>query len=112
VSTHSPVLLEFVWAYNYLKNIPADKRVVALCEVFGLQSSKKNNLGFMDDVYEKEIKTYFFSRDTSGKVKAKDISSLDVFSNDVDINEWGGLSQFSSKANEVVSKYMALYGEE
>lgn len=80
--------------------------------MFGLQSSKKNNLGFMDDVYEKEIKTYFFSRDTSGKVKAKDISSLDVFSNDVDINEWGGFSQFSSKANEVVSKYMALYGEE
>ena len=29
----------------------------------------------------------------------------------VAINEWGGLTQFSSKANEVVSKYMAQYGE-
>ena len=92
-------------------NIPKDKRVGALCEVFGLHNSKKNNLSFLDDVYEKNIKTYFFSRDASGKVKAKDISSLDVYSDDVAINEWGGLTQFSSKANEVVSKYMAQYGE-
>jgi energy-coupling factor transporter ATP-binding protein EcfA2 len=111
VSTHSPVLLEFVWAYNYLKSIPEDKRVGALCEVFGMQSSKNYNLNFLDDIYEKDIKTYYFSRDTSGKVKAKDISSLDVYSEDVAINEWGGLTQFSSKANEVVSKYMAQYGE-
>lgn len=111
VSTHSPVLLEFVWAYNYLKSIPEDKRVGALCEVFGMQSSKKYNLNFLNDIYEKDIKTYYFSRDTSGKVKAKDISSLDVYSEDVAINEWGGLTQFSSKANEVVSKYMAQYGE-
>ncbi|MGP1404903.1 MAG: AAA family ATPase [Catonella sp.] len=111
VSTYSPILLEFVWAYNYLKNIPEKKRVGALCEVFGIQSSKKNNLNFLNDIYEKDIKTYYFSRNTSGKVEAKDISSLDVYSEDVAINEWGGLTQFSSKANEVVSKYMAQYGE-
>lgn len=111
VSTHSPVLLEFVWAYNYLKNIPEDKRVGALCEVFGLRSSKTYNLNFLNDIYEKDIKTYYFSRDTSGKVEAKDISSLDVYSEDVAVNEWGGLTRFSSKANEVVSKYMAQYGE-
>ena len=63
VSTHSPVLLEFVWAYNYLKSIPEDKRVGALCEVFGMRSSKKFNLNFLNDIYEKDIKTYFFSRD-------------------------------------------------
>ena len=111
VSTHSPILLEFVWAYNYLKNIPEKKRVGALCEVFGIQNSKKNNLNFLNDVYEKAIKTYYFSRNASGKVEAKDISSLDVFSEDVAVNEWGGITQFSSKANEVVAKYMARYGE-
>lgn len=110
VSTHSPVLLEFVWAYNYLKNVPEDKRVGALCEVFGINSGESTP-DFLSDVYEKDIKTYHFSRDVSGKVKAKDISSLDVFSDDVAVNEWGGLTQFSSKANEVVSKYMAQYGE-
>ena len=44
-------------------------------------------------------------------MSAKDITSLDVYSEDVAINEWGGLTQFSSKTNEVVSKYMAQYGE-
>lgn len=111
VSTHSPVWLEFVWAYNYLKCIPEDKRILALCEVFGMQDSMHNSLSFMKDIYEKEIRTYFFSRHTTGKVTAKDITSLDVYSDDVDENEWGGLTQFSTKANEVVSKYMAHYGE-
>ena len=111
VSTHSPVLLEFVWAYNHLKSIPEDKRVGALCEVFGIQSSEKNGLDFLKDIFEKDIKTYCFLRDTSGKVNSKDISSLDVYSEDVTINEWGGLTQFSSKANEVVSRYMAQYDE-
>ena len=110
VSTHSPMLLEFVWAYNCLKKIPEDKRVDALCELFDIQCSK-NNRKFLNCIYGKDIKTYYFSRNTGGKVQAKDISSLDVFSEDVAINEWGGLTQFSSKTNDVVSKYMAQYGE-
>lgn len=110
VSTHSPMLLEFVWAYNCLKKIPEDKRVDALCELFDIQCSK-NNRKFLNCIYGKDIKTYYFSRNAAGKVEAKDISSLDVFSEDVAINEWGGLTQFSSKTNDIVSKYMAQYGE-
>ncbi len=108
VSTHSPVLLEFVWAYNYLKIIPSTKRVKALREVFSEQDSR---LGFMKGVFDKEIKTYYFTRNQEGKVYSKDISSLDVFNDDTDENEWGGLTQFSSKTNEIVSKYMARYGK-
>lgn len=110
VSTHSPMLLEFVWAYNCLKKIPEDKRVDALCELFDIQCSK-NNRKFLNCIYGKDIKTYYFSRNAAGKVETKDISSLDVFSEDVAINEWGGLTQFSSKTNDIVSKYMAQYGE-
>lgn len=112
VSTHSPMLLEFVWAYNCLKKIPEGKRVGALYELFDIQPNKKNKLAFLKSIFKKNIKTYYFSRNTGGKVQAKDISSLDVFSEDVAINEWGGLTQFSSKTNDVVSKYMAQYGEE
>lgn len=111
VSTHSPVMLEFVWAYNYLKTIPEDKRIDALLEIFDIRSKKGVNIDFLSDVYAKDIKTYYFSRESWGKVSSKDISSLDVYSDDVAINEWGGLTQFSSKANEIVSKYMAQYGE-
>lgn len=34
-----------------------------------------------------------------------DITSLDLFSDNIDISEWGGLSSFSGKASEIVSKY-------
>ena len=111
VSTHSPILLEFVWAYNYLRNVPEDGRVKALREIFDIRITKKDRHGFLNDIYEKNIKTYYFSRNRYGKVEAKDISSLDVYSDDVAINEWGGLTQFSSRINDVVSKYMAEYGE-
>ncbi|MDE5882374.1 MAG: ATP-binding protein [Muribaculaceae bacterium] len=111
VSTHSPVLLEFVWAYNYLKKIPPTKRVEALYELFGIQDFNRNGLSFMGGIFDKEIKTYYFSRNKEGKVSSKDISSLDVFSEDIAVNEWGGLTQFSSKTNEIVSMYMAQYGE-
>ncbi|MBD5280066.1 MAG: ATP-binding protein [Bacteroides sp.] len=111
VSTHSPVLLEFVWAYNTLKDIPLIHRLDALRELFGLQGGGKKNLDFMKSIYDKEIKTYFFSRDDAGKVTTKDVSSLDVYSDDTAVNEWGGLTQFSSKTNEVVSKYISKYGE-
>lgn len=112
VSTHSPMLLEFVWAYNCLKKIPKNKRVGALCELFDIKNEKWPNVNFLKSIFKKDIKTYYFSRNTAEKVESKDISSLDVFSEDVAINEWGGLTQFSSKTNDIVSKYMAQYGEE
>ena len=112
VSTHSPMLLEFVWAYNCLKKIPKNKRVGALCELFDIKNEKWPNVCFLQSIFEKDIKTYYFSRNTAGKVESKDISSLDVFSEETAINEWGGLTQFSSKTNDVVSRYMAQYGEE
>ena len=58
-----------------------------------------------NEVSTKTIKTYFFQRDSNGKVSTKDISSLDVDDDDTIVSEWGGLSSFASKASEVVSKY-------
>ena len=59
-------------------------------------------------VDNKDLKTYFFSHKNKG-VKSSDISSLDVMSENVDESEWGGLSQFATKASDVVSKYMSEY---
>ena len=109
VSTHSPVLLEFVWAYNLLKEIPKTVRKNALYELFNI-SKQQTTRTFFDTIFDKSIKTYYFSRKDSG-VTSVDISNLDVYSENVDISEWGGLSQFSTKTSEVISKYIAEYGE-
>lgn len=107
VSTHSSVLLEFAWAFKMIQRLPEDARVEALCELFGV-SLNSNVTKIFQGVGNKDLKTYFFSHKIKG-VKSSDISSLDVMSENVDESEWGGLSQFATKASDVVSKYMSEY---
>ena len=104
VSTHSPVFLEFAWAFHLLKESKAKED--SLLELFDLKKSaamKKMFSGLMN----KAINTYYFNR-KEGKVNVLDISSLDAGSENADISEWGGLSSFASRAGEIVSKNIAL----
>lgn len=102
VSTHSPMFLEFAWAFNFLQSLKMAHFNEALAEIL---SMNKWEMGMTDKVSTKTIKTYFFQRNSDGKVSTKDISSLDVDDDDTIVSEWGGLSSFASKASEVVSKY-------
>lgn len=103
VSTHSPTLLEFVWVFESLKNLPADTLKRALCELFGLDE-KDAAAHVLDNLQGKEMKTYFFSSNGQG-VESVDISSLDVGEENPLVSEWGELSSFSGKAADVVTKY-------
>jgi len=109
LSTHSPVLLEFAWTLSVLNGCPKEAREKALCDLFGVSYSGSVSK-ILKGVIEKTVKTYFFSLSAEG-AKAVDISSLDVSSEQTDEAEWGGLSQFASRASEVVSKYLIEYGE-
>jgi energy-coupling factor transporter ATP-binding protein EcfA2 len=109
LSTHSPVLLEFAWTLSMLETSPKGAREKALCDLFGVTYSSSVSK-MLKGVVEKSVKTYFFSHTVEG-AKAVDISSLDASSEQVDEAEWGGLSQFASRASEVVSKYLSEYGE-
>jgi len=108
VSTHSAVLLEFAWAYNNIKNLPAEIRPTALRELFDISSNSDDINKIFEGVTDKRTKTYYFSHIGNG-VKTFDISSLDVASDNMDESEWGGLSQFASRASDIVSKYMMKY---
>lgn len=107
ISTHSPVLLDFAWANTLLKSIPKNKYTEALKLLLG-----ENQESLYSKLNSKVIKTYYFSRQNDNLVRTRDISELDVSSDDAAISEWGGISQFSSLASEIVSKYLAEYGEE
>ena len=64
-------------------------------------------------LFDKTIKTYYFRRrNGNGKVVSHDISSLDVTDTNEIVAEWGGLSAFSTRVSEVVSKYMVDDEEE
>lgn len=102
VSTHSPVLVEFAWVFNYLKEAKAKED--ALFELFNLPKTGLTRKLFNGIINKKEIKTFYFDR-VNDKVITKDISTLDAGADDEAIAQWGGLSTFAGKATDIVSKY-------
>jgi len=90
VSTHSPMLLEFAWAFNILKN----------------ENAPSTSFDALFDIHENEEFSSFFNR-KNDTVTVKDISTLDAGSEDLAVSEWGGLSSFASKANDIISSIAA-----
>ncbi|GAB1347964.1 hypothetical protein MASR1M107_01750 [Ignavibacteriales bacterium] len=106
ISTHSNVLLDFVWAFNLIKeNRGSMNDILTLFDI-----KNANFAEALADVLSKKIKTYYFRHSSEG-VKVKDISSLDAFSDDKDIAEWGGISSFSSNASEIVARLVSSNGK-
>ncbi|MEB3249020.1 MAG: AAA family ATPase [Merismopediaceae bacterium] len=101
ISTHSPVLLEAVWAIRFLQRENSD--VKFLHQLFNLEPSESMTELFENILQNKTFLTYYFDQQNDG-VHVKDISSLDPGDLDTAIAEWGGLTSFSSRASEVVSQ--------
>ena len=59
------------------------------------------------ELSQKTINTFYFKRNSDGKVVSQDISSLDAAASDPSISEWGGISGFSSRVTDVISRYLA-----
>jgi len=104
ISTHSPVLLELLWAIKYIKLYNSNSN--DLFELFSMQKSASVKTTFENIIKHKKFATYFFEQQKSG-VFVKDISSLDASSEDLAISNWGGLTDFASKAGEIVSKLVS-----
>ena len=103
VSSHSPVFLEFAWGVNLLKSKP--QQYEALYELFDIPEISPVR-EMLAGLFDKSFRTYYFDRESkNGKVVSHDISSLDVTDTNKFVSNWGGLSEFSSKVSEVVSKY-------
>jgi hypothetical protein len=101
ISTHSPVLLEAVWAIRNLQNNNSD--VKYLYQLFDLSPTPPITELFENILKNKKFCTYYFDQKEDG-VEVRDISSLDPFDEDLSTADWGGLTSFSSKASEVVSQ--------
>ena len=102
ISTHSPVLLEFAWAFETMKQGCDRDFGKAMCELFGINDSLYSKI--FDDMGKKKINTFHFHSGESGEIISSDISTLDADDN-MDISEWGGLSTFASRASEIVGNY-------
>lgn len=103
ISTHSPVFLDFAWAFNLLKD--NQYKYEALNEIFHVKTTS-SVANMLDGIFDKTIKTFYFRRVKNQKVTSLDISSLDAGAYNNEISEWGGISGFSSHVSNVISKYL------
>ncbi|MEW6747128.1 MAG: hypothetical protein AB1486_30700 [Planctomycetota bacterium] len=96
LSTHSPHVLDVVWALRTIReqgpepNRPLDVFVVRKSEPMKVLAAK---------VLEKDAKVYYFHPDG----RTRGISSLDPGSKDDVEAGWGGLSEFTGRVADVVA---------
>tara|TARA_R110001592_G_scaffold160656_1_gene392865 strand:- start:21910 stop:23076 length:1167 start_codon:yes stop_codon:yes gene_type:complete len=103
ISTHSPLLLEAAWAICTLQENKGTPE--ALFELFDLPDSSGMRKVFNSVLFDKAVRSFYFEPGEKG-VTTRDISSLDPFSEDDSIADWGGITQFSSRASDVISRLM------
>lgn len=96
LSTHSPHVLDVLWAIRVIQQQYADP--TRLLEVFDVRKNESMK-EVAQAAIEKKVKVYYFDR--AGK--AQDISNLDPGSENRLEAGWGGLSEFSGRVNEIVA---------
>jgi hypothetical protein len=101
LSTHSPHVLDVVWALNIFKKYKA--RPENLLELFDMEKPRQDVLSMASAVLEKTARVYYF--DPQGETH--EISSLDPGSNDAAEGGWGGLTEFSGRVADVVAKVVS-----
>jgi len=102
LSTHSPVILDVIWAIMEIKKNKADPLLIM--ELFDLPKVTGIKELCEEVVYKKDFKSYYFDKKENGNIVVKNISTLDPGAEDHNISGWGGLTEFSGKASDIVAK--------
>ncbi len=96
ISSHSPVVLDLVWAIQEFKKLKGTEADIRKLLALGTGDYAKR---LAESVINKDFRVFFFNRQ---KI-TQDISRLDPSSSSLDEAEWGGLVGFASRTNEVIS---------
>jgi len=100
ISTHSSVPLEFAWAIN---NLPANADGY-IAELFDGILDGVSGKRILDGISGKKIKVYAFEHN-GGKTVVRDISQLNTLSDDKTEAEWGGITNFITRATDLMYQY-------
>lgn len=109
VSTHSPIVLDVVWALRELMLIEEATALAALKSIFGIRRLDAPMQDLLSSALQRTCRTYYFNRTGDG-VTIRDISSLDPGSDDEAVSGWGGLSGFSGDIADRVGEALAAGG--
>jgi hypothetical protein len=100
ISTHSMAIVEIVWALNNLRSTNAGPG--GLRDLFGLDASRWDIDELAKRILKLESRVYHldYVRD---QVESRDITALDLDSENPGERNWGGLISLSSQANAAVA---------
>lgn len=103
LSTHSPHVLDLLWALRVLIEKKAEPEwVLKLFDVGNLPKNKE----ITASVLTKVIKVHYLDRE---EPSAQDISRLDPDSESAHETNWGGLTEFSARTADVVADFIASH---
>ena len=97
LSTHSPHVLDIVWALRLFQG--SGGQTSDVLNLLGLSSVQRTR-ELAESALQSDLKTFFFARD--GEVR--DISDLDPGAEDIAEGGWGGLTAFSSQVGDIVAE--------
>jgi hypothetical protein len=101
LSTHSPQVLDALWALKHLRETHAHPR--AFLNIFEAPNTPPMQK-LARSAMEKTVKVFYFNREEG---TTADISELDPSAASQAEGGWGGLSEFTGRANEAVARAVA-----
>lgn len=106
LSTHSPLVLDVVWALRQFKQPNAP--VAALARALELTSTQAQ--AKVKEAISKDIRVFYLVHDGQNRVTAQDISGLDPASGSEGESSWGGLTQFGTSLSDAVGRIPEVDG--
>jgi hypothetical protein len=106
LSTHSPHVLDVVWALKVIREHQAPS--VRILDLFNARKTDPMK-ELADEVFGKIARVYYFDQKTG---RTHDISGLDPGSEEASEAGWGGLSEFSGHVADVVAKVINAQGKD
>jgi hypothetical protein len=101
LSTHSPHVLDVVWALRVFQEHNADPgRLLELFDVRATGPMKR----IADTVLKKKARVYYFE---SPSGRTREISDLDPGAEDAAVSGWGGLTEFSGRVADIVAEVVS-----
>lgn len=102
LSTHSPYVLELIWAIQVLQRSRSTNKEKAILEALALPGNSMR--GLAQTLLTKDIRAYALTFDDDSKHRCTDISALDLESTDPVAAGWGGVTSLSTIVSRAVSK--------
>lgn len=100
LSTHSPLVLDLVWAMRQFKHPKANIRDLANA----LELTSRDAVAKLQSAVSGDLRVYYLAHDDRNRVKSQDISALRPDAETEGESNWGGLTKFGTSLSDAVAR--------